>query len=103
MVCIIAAITLKDGKREKYLEEIQKILPVVHKEAGCIEYRPCTDLNSGIIFQVPYRPDTVTIMEKWESLDALKNHGRSEHMTSFRYAVKEYVQTMQLQVLNPVE
>ncbi len=103
MIYVIATITLKEGQREKYLRELRKIMPLVHGENGCIEYRPWTDVNTGSRFQAVYRTDTVTILEKWESLDALKNHGASTHMTAFRHDVKEFVQTMALQILSPVE
>jgi Uncharacterized conserved protein len=103
MVCIIATITLKDGKRENYLEEMRKIIPIVQKEGGCIEYQPTVDVDTGSRFQIKYRPDTVTVLEKWESLEALKNHGMAPHMTDFRYAVKKIIQAMQLQILTPMQ
>jgi quinol monooxygenase YgiN len=101
MICVIATITLKDGKRENYLEEIRKIVPIVRKEEGCIEYTPTVDADTGSNFQTKNRPDTVIILEKWENLEALKNHGMSPHMTDFRHSVKEFMQSMQLQILTP--
>lgn len=102
MICVIATIALKDGKRENYLEEIRKIVPIVRREKGCIEYAPTVDADTGSNFQIKVRPDTVVILEKWEDLEALKNHGMSSHMTDFRHAVKEFMQSMQLQILTPV-
>ena len=103
MICVVATITLKDGKREDYLEEIRKILPIVRKEEGCIEYTPTVDVDTGSNFQIKNRPDTVIISEKWENLEALKNHGMSSHMTDFRHSVKAFMQSMQLQMLTPIE
>jgi quinol monooxygenase YgiN len=103
MVCVIATIDLKDGKRENYLKEIRKILPIVRNEKGCIEYNPTIDVDTGSKLQITYRPDTVIVLEKWESLEALKNHGMAPHMTDFRNAVKEFMQSMQLQILTPIQ
>lgn len=103
MICVVATIALMDGKRENYLEEIRKILTIVRKEKGCIEYAPTVDADTGSNFQIKNRPDTVIILEKWDDLEALKNHGISSHMTDFRHAVKAYMQSVQLQILTPIE
>ncbi|HPK54226.1 MAG TPA: putative quinol monooxygenase [Smithellaceae bacterium] len=102
MICVIATLTLKEGKRDAYLAELRKIIPAVRKEEGNIEYGPYTDLASGFPVQPPVRPDVVSIVEKWESLDALKKHMTAPHMGPYRQATKEIVQSMQIQVLSPV-
>jgi quinol monooxygenase YgiN len=100
MICVIATVNLKEGKKDAYLAELRKIIPDVRKENGNIEYAPHTDLASGFPVQPPIRPDTVTIVEKWESLDALKKHMVAPHMGPYRQATKEIVQSMQVQVLS---
>ena len=100
MICVIATVNLKEGKRDAYLAELRKIIPDVRKENGNIEYAPYVDLASGIPVQPPVRPDTATIVEKWESLDALKKHMTAPHMGPYRQATKEIVQSMQVQVLD---
>jgi quinol monooxygenase YgiN len=99
MIRVIAIVTLKEGKRKSYLEEVYKIMPLVHIEDGCIEYGPYIDMDSGIPIQKKLGPDTVTIIERWESLEALKKHGTTPHMNNFRHAVKTFMQSMQLLVL----
>ncbi len=101
MICVIATLNLKEGKRDDYLVELRKIIPDVLKERGNIEYAPFIDLPSGFPVQPPQRPDTVTIVEKWESLDALKSHMSAPHMGPYRQATKDIVQSMQVQVLSP--
>jgi len=103
MICVIATITLKNGQRDNYLREMRKILKIVHAEDGCHEYRPTVDIPTGNPIQKEGLPDTVVILEKWETLDALKKHGASAHMTDFRHRVKAFVQSMELQILSPVE
>ncbi|PKN77353.1 MAG: antibiotic biosynthesis monooxygenase [Deltaproteobacteria bacterium HGW-Deltaproteobacteria-10] len=101
MICVIATVNLKEGKKDDYLAELRKIIPDVLKEIGNIEYAPYIDLPSGFPVQSPIRPDTVYIVEKWESLDALKSHMNAPHMVPYRQATKDLVQSMQVQVLSP--
>ena len=44
-------------------------------------------------------PDTVVVIEKWDSLDALRNHLASPHMLAYREKVKELVLGVSLKVL----
>jgi quinol monooxygenase YgiN len=101
MIRVIAIVTVKEGKSKNYLEEVYKIMPLVHIEDGCIEYGPHIDIDSGISVQKKLGPDTVAIIERWESLEALKKHGTTPHMNNFRRAVKTFMQSMELMVLMP--
>lgn len=102
MIYVISTITLKEGRREDYLQQLCAILPTIHEEEGCLEYCPTIDIDTGSRFQRMCGPDMVIIQEKWKSLSALKSHGLSPHMTDFRRRVKPFVQSMELQVLSPV-
>jgi quinol monooxygenase YgiN len=52
--------------------------------------------------QVPHRPDAVTLVEKWESMEHLTAHMTASHMTTYRQRVKPFVIRLSLQVLEPV-
>lgn len=99
MIRVIAMVNLKSGKKKDYLNEIYKIMPMVHIEAGCIEYVPYIDFDSGLPQQKKLGPNTVAIMERWQNLNALKKHSKAPHMNSFRQATKELVQSRQLMIL----
>ena len=101
MIHVIATINVKPGKRDAFLAEFQRIVPLVHAEAGCIEYGPTVDVASGIIVQGPLRENVAVIIEKWESLDALKAHTSAPHMADYRVRVKDFVESVQLQILTP--
>ncbi|MGV8058542.1 MAG: putative quinol monooxygenase [Smithellaceae bacterium] len=101
MICVIATVNLNEGKRDAYLAELQKIIPDVRKEDGNIEYVAYIDFASGVSVLPPVRPDTVTIIEKWGSMDALKKHMTAPHMASYAKATKGIVQSMQVQVIAP--
>ena len=99
MIHVIATIEVHEGKREAFLAEFRKLVPLVRAEVGCVDYGPTIDLPSGIAVQIPPRPNVATIVEKWESLDALRAHLAAPHMADYRVRVKDLVAGVQLQVL----
>jgi quinol monooxygenase YgiN len=101
MIHVIATIELAEGKREAFLEEFRKVVPLVRAEAGCLEYGPAVDVASGFPAQGPPRANVVTVVERWESLEALKAHLQAPHMASYRPRVKDLVVRSSLQVLEP--
>jgi quinol monooxygenase YgiN len=101
MVIVIAEIQLNEGTRAPFLEEFHKIVPLVREEVGCIEYGPTIDSQTDIPAQIPNRPDVVTVVEKWESVETLKAHLVAEHMVAYRPKVKDYVQGSKLHILEP--
>jgi quinol monooxygenase YgiN len=101
MIHVIATAELKPGKREQFLAEFHRVVPLVRGEAGCLEYGPAVDLPTGLPAQLPIRDDVVVIVEKWESLEALQAHLTAPHMAEYRSRVKDLVDKVQLQVLTP--
>ena len=102
MIQVIATIELNAGKRESFLAEFKKVQPKVRAEDGCIEYGAAIDLQTAIAAQIPLRPDVVTLVEKWESVEHLNAHLVAPHMTPYREQVKPFVIRMTLQVFEPV-
>jgi len=101
MIHVIATIEVRPGQREAFLAEFHRVMPFVHAEAGCLEYGPTIDLATGLAVHVPMRDGVVTIVEKWESLDALRAHLGAPHMVTYRERVKDLVVGVKLQVLQP--
>jgi len=102
MVHVIAAIDLVEGKRDEFMKIFAALAPKVHAELGCIAYEATCDVDSGIDAQIAVRANTVTVVEKWDSLDALKAHLAIAHMQEFRSNVAEIVTGISLQILEPV-
>lgn len=98
MINVIASIRTKPGKRSDFLEIFKSNVPTVRKEAGCIEYFPAVDIEADF---VPQESDEnmVTIIEKWESLDALREHIHSPHMLTYKDRVKDMVEDVSLKIL----
>lgn len=101
MIFVIATIELKDGQREAFLKEFHRIVPKVLDEEGCLKYGPTVDATTDIEAQAPRRDNVVTVIEEWESVEALKAHLVAPHMVAYRPRVKDMVVRTELQILEP--
>jgi quinol monooxygenase YgiN len=101
MIHVIATIELSPGRREDFLAAFAELVPDVRAEQGCIEYGPATDLATPIADQPAPRDDVVTVIEKWQSVEALQNHLESPHMQRYRRTVKDIVRGVSIRVLEP--
>ena len=98
MIHVVATITVNPGTRDKVLDAFRWVTPAVRAEAGCVEYQATVDVPTTIAVQDGPRPDVVTVIEKWESVEALYAHSAAPHMTEYRTRVKDYVLSVKLQV-----
>ena len=73
MIHVVATIRVKPGCMPKFLEIFKSNVQNVLAEAGCSEYRPTVDIPTGLPPQV-LDPDSIILVEKWSSLDALRTH-----------------------------
>lgn len=101
MIHVIATIQLRPGCRDKFLAEFHKIVPAVRDEVGCIEYGPAVDAQTDIASQQSKGADVVTVVEKWESLETLKDHLVAPHMQEYRPKVKDLISETTLHILEP--
>jgi quinol monooxygenase YgiN len=101
MIHVIATIELKPGCREEYLKALKSNVPHVKAEAGCLAYEPTVDVDAGLPVQGELRENVVTLVEAWQSLDALHAHLKTPHMASYREATKDYVTKLSVQVMQP--
>ncbi len=101
MIMVIASIRIRPGTRADYLAVLKHVTAEVRREKGCIEYLPAVDLDAGIPPQI-LDQDVVTIIEKWENLDALQAHLGSAHMLAYREKVKTMVENVTVKVLQEV-
>lgn len=101
MIHVIATIELHEGRRDAFLAEFRKLVSHVLAEEGCIEYGAAIDLATGISAQLPARPDVVTVVEKWASVEHLERHLVAPHMQEYRPRVREWVAGTKLLILTP--
>ncbi|QWV97086.1 antibiotic biosynthesis monooxygenase [Geomonas nitrogeniifigens] len=101
MICVIASIRVREGARDAFLEIFNDNIPRVKAEPGCIEYFPAVDVDAGLPVQLQDEL-VVTIVEKWQGVDALHEHLASPHMLEYKEKVKDLVTEVSLKVLQPV-
>lgn len=100
MIHVIATIRTAPGRLDDFLTAFTELVPDVQAEAGCIEYGGAVDLATPVSSQ-PVREDVVTVIEKWESVEALVDHLKAPHMLRYRDRVKEIIAGVDIRVLEP--
>jgi len=70
MIKVVAKNFIKKDKIEEVLEHIKELVAITVKEEGCIKYEIYQDENDKSI---------LTMIEEWESKEALNKHMASEH------------------------
>jgi quinol monooxygenase YgiN len=98
MINVIASVRVKAGRLAEFLEIFRSNVPAVREERGCVEYFPAVDIDADLPPQ-SLDKNVVTIIEKWESLEALQNHLVAPHMLAYREKVKDIVEDVSLKVL----
>ena len=101
MIHVVAVITAKPGKREEILRHFRANVPAVHAEKGCIEYGAAIDADNALPFQTKWGADTFLVIEKWESMDALKAHAAAPHMAAYGAKTKELIASRVIHILSP--
>ena len=99
MIHVIASIKIKVGQLDEFIELFKANVPNVLKEEGCIEYLPTIDLETVLPPQL-IEPHVLTVIEKWESLDALYAHLNAPHMLKFKEDAKDLIESISLKILS---
>ncbi len=98
---VLAIITARPGMRDRMLEAFRANVPTVRAEAGCIEYQATVDAAGVGSLQTRFGEDTFVVVEKWESLEALKAHASAPHMSAYAAKVRDMVASRVIHVLSP--
>jgi len=98
MIYVIASIHVKKGRLQDFIEVFKSNVPDVREERGCIQYSPTVDINADLPPQI-LDENVVTIIECWDSLDALRDHLATPHMLAYREKVKGIVEDTSIKVL----
>jgi quinol monooxygenase YgiN len=101
MINVLASIKVKPEKLDEFVQIFKANVPAVLAEDGCIDYIPAMDEDTGLDAQTK-DATVVTVIEKWESVDALKAHLAAPHMGTYREDVKDMVEKTIIKVLKQV-
>ena len=84
MLTVIAEIRTRPGQhhRQAVLDQFAKITPTVLQEEGCHGYAPLVDHAAGVSFQTT-SPDSIVMVEQWESVAHLEAHLQTPHMKAY--------------------
>lgn len=100
MLTVIAEIRTRPGQhhRQAVLDQFTKTIPAVLQEEGCHGYAPMVDHAAGVSFQTT-APDSIVMIEKWESVAHLEAHLQTAHMKAHQEAVKGDVLETTIRIL----
>ncbi|MDO6409217.1 putative quinol monooxygenase [Pantoea phytobeneficialis] len=102
MLTVVAEICIKPGRRATVLEAIHRLIPTVLQEEGCHQYDALVDHQA----QVPWKhnsPDSIFMLEQWDSLRHLEQHQQMPHMDAHRATIKDDVVDVKILVLEAAE
>lgn len=102
MITVIAEVRTKPGHREALLTLLQDIVADVLQEPGCISYQPLIDAKVAL----PGRevaPDSIFMLEQWESQQDLVTHLQSATMQRFQQTCLPHVVETTLHVLQKAD
>lgn len=100
MLTIIAEIQIRSGAKhyENVCHAFKKITPIVLLEKGCYGYELLTDYLTEVDFQTKV-PDSITLLEHWESMQHLKAHLKTAHMQAYQVQVKDDVIGVKIRIM----
>jgi quinol monooxygenase YgiN len=82
MIVVLARISLKPDERERFLKLAGEVSGPSRAEAGCLDYRGYLDAE---------QPGEFIFVERWDSVDALQEHFRTEHFGRFAAALPDVI------------
>ena len=101
LIHVVAVITAKRGMRKHVLEAFHQNSSTVRQEKGCMEYMAAVDADDVGALQTMLGDETFVVVEKWESLAALKDHAASPHMAAYAQRTKDLIASRVIHVLSP--
>ncbi len=101
MIHVLASIKVKEDSLNDFIEIFKANVPDVLEEQGCLGYEPTQDLSTGLPIQET-ATSTITVIEKWESMEVLQAHLSAPHMVEYKDKTKDMVESLTVKILKPV-
>ncbi len=92
-ILVLAKVEPKEGCQDSIIEAANDLIYETLLEEGNIDYQ----------LLKPIEGDSLTFVEKWESIEALKRHMGSPHFLNFGEETEEFVKDMTIQVIDADE
>lgn len=98
MITVIAEIKVRSGHLAEIVKRFQALQAEVLAEEGCYQYAPLTDTLPAIEPQT-LAPDTIFMLERWESHAHLDAHLKTAHMVRHHKETQDQVESVTLRIL----
>jgi len=98
MIYGVVSVRVKEGKLGKFLDLFNTNAVKVRKEKGCIQYFSLLDIDANLPIQT-FEKNVVTVLEQWESVEALHDHFAAPHMAVYFEKEKEFVEGVTVKML----
>ncbi|MBS0849236.1 putative quinol monooxygenase [Citrobacter sp. JGM124] len=100
MLTVLAEIRTRPGihHRQAVIDSFAVAVPLVLKEEGCHGYQPLVDHAANVAFQTT-APDSIFMIEKWETAAHLEAHLQTAHMKEHHERVKDSVLDVHIHIL----
>ena len=102
LVYAIVTSDIVPGRMEEFLDACRWLKPQSLAEEGCLGYEYTAEVQSALGAQEPVDVNRVTLIETWESLEALASHGTQPHTQEFVRKVSEVRKRMVVRVTSPL-
>ena len=89
MIYVVVMVRVKEGRAKEFIDMFKTAAIKVRREKGCIQYIPAVDAPNAPPESVD--KNVVTVLERWESAEALGAHLATPHMKEFFEKQKEVV------------
>ena len=80
MIIVHGVIPIKPSRRDEALTLARVVSAATQAEAGCVSYEFYVGLRD---------PNTLVLLQEWESMEALSRHFHTEHVRTFMEALPE--------------
>ena len=98
MLHVIVTMRIKEGQMQGFLAACAELRPLVLREPGCQAYEYTRDVVSPFGEPRPVEADRITLLERWESMEALKAHLATPHMKAAGAKMKDMRASVELQL-----
>ena len=102
MIHVIATIEVKPDKFEEFLDIFRANIPDVLAEDGCLRYELTVDDPDSTKLDITPREGVATVVEAWESIEALTAHMQAPHMKTYFQNTKDIAISTKGTILKPV-
>ena len=89
MIFVVSKSLVKEGKTAEYKQHTVKLIEETRKEAGCISYDLCEDMDN---------PNVLTFIEKWENKQSLDAHMKTAHFTEIIPKLRDLRESSELSI-----